>query len=205
MVILNQTAELTIPAVLQGSEVCQPVQLWLLSLRNLFFIANNILKIFFSKSCFTFILRLKKKSQLNCLPSNLFIFKQLNLSLLESVQFIVRLQEDKSVLFGFSLSIHPKQPTIVSISTAVRFTIYMQSFPLLQAFTPLRMTTYVCHRTEGEKLFFVRLTKMQSLLILMCFGIKLNRQQQLGSESKGITSSTKTCSPTSILSNLQAQ
>lgn len=56
----------------------------------------------------------------------------------------------------------------------------------------------------GRKAFFFRrLIKMQSLLILMCFGIKLNQQQQLGSESKGI-SSTKNCSPTTILSNLQA-
>lgn len=44
---------------------------------------------------------------------------------------------------------------------------------------------------------------MQSLLILICFGIKLNQQQQLGHESKGITSSTKNCSPASILPNLQ--
>lgn len=37
----------------------------------------------------------------------------------------------------------------------------------------------------------------------MCFGIKFNQQQQLGSKRKGITSSTKKCSPASILPNLQ--
>lgn len=38
------------------------------------------------------------------------------------------------------------------IGIAVRFTIYMQLLPLLQAFTPLRITTYVCQGTWGQKL-----------------------------------------------------
>lgn len=56
---------------------------------------------------------------------------------------------------------------------------------------------------SGNKSFLQKTYKMHSLLILMCCEIKLNQQQQEGSERKGITSSTKNCSPTSILFNLQ--
>lgn len=107
-----------------------------------------------------------------------------------------------NVVFShFCLSTHPEQPPVMT-NTAVTFVTYKRLFPLLQAFTPLWITTYVHHRTGAKKLFFRRLIKMQSLLILMCFGIKLNQQQQLGREQRD-NKQKKTCSPPSILPNLQ--